>query len=97
MKKSLAIALLLTGAGTTALSASASADTMAVPVGQQGTSNVQIPGRGLNMYQVEERFGTPQDRKSPIGDPPIIRWVYSGYTVYFESDYVIHSVRHPGK
>ena len=67
MKKSLAIALFLTGAGSAAFSASASADTMAVPVGQQGKSSVQTPARGLNMYQVEERFGAPQDRKNSVG------------------------------
>ena len=27
-----------------------------------------------------------------VGDPPIIRWIYPSYTVYFEYQYVINSV-----
>jgi hypothetical protein len=29
-----------------------------------------------------------------VGDPPITRWVYDRFTVYFENDRVIHSVVH---
>lgn len=95
MKKSLAILFLISASGTAAASLSALAETSAVPVGQQGQSGVQTPVRGLNKSQVAARYGEPQSRKSPVGDPPISRWVYGDYTVYFEHDYVIHSVRHP--
>jgi hypothetical protein len=27
-----------------------------------------------------------------VGEPPISRWEYTGYTVYFEHDLVLHSV-----
>jgi hypothetical protein len=27
-----------------------------------------------------------------VGDPPISRWVYDHFTVYFEYDKVLHSV-----
>jgi hypothetical protein len=27
-----------------------------------------------------------------VGKPPISRWEYPGFIVYFESDHVIHSV-----
>lgn len=74
----------------------ANAESMKVPVGQQGTDQaVNRPARGITMAQVEQRFGAPEQRSASIGDPPITRWVYGQYTVYFEADHVIHSVLHP--
>lgn len=52
-----------------------------------------MPGRGASMSQVEKYFGQPQEKLAPVGNPPITRWVYSNYTVYFERQYVIHSVK----
>lgn len=51
-----------------------------------------VPGRGMTMTQVEEKFGPPLQKLPEVGDPPIIRWVYSNYTVYFEYQFVINSV-----
>lgn len=51
-----------------------------------------IPTRGMTMEIVEASFGTPEDRRSPVGDPPITRWEYSEFIVYFEYKRVIHSV-----
>ena len=51
-----------------------------------------MPGRGMNMTQVEEKFGPPLHKLPEVGDPPIIRWVYPNYTVYFEYQFVINSV-----
>ena len=53
---------------------------------------VTLPGRGMNMTQVEEKFGPPLQKLPEVGDPPIIRWVYPNYTVYFEYQFVINSV-----
>ena len=53
---------------------------------------VTMPGRGMNMTQVEEKFGPPLHKLPEVGDPPIIRWVYPNYTVYFEYQFVINSV-----
>ena len=53
-----------------------------------------LPGRGMSMEQVEENFGTPDEKVERVGDPPIARWVYGSFTVYFEYDKVIHSVTH---
>jgi hypothetical protein len=52
------------------------------------------PGRGMSMADVERGFGQPSEVRGPIGTPPITRWVYEGFTVYFDQSYVIHSVRH---
>jgi hypothetical protein len=46
----------------------------------------------MSQARVEANFGTPQTRVSPVGDPPITRWEYSNFVVFFEYDKVIHSV-----
>ncbi len=62
---------------------------------QPGTEkNLTIPHRGESMMSVENRFGTPTDKLAPIGEPPIARWVYPEFTVYFEYQYVINYVPH---
>lgn len=51
-----------------------------------------LPSRGMTMQQVEARFGAPQEVKPAVGEPPITRWVYKDFIVYFEHQYVLHSV-----
>jgi hypothetical protein len=58
------------------------------------TTSTTVPGRGMHMDQVEARFGSPREKIPAVGEPPITRWVYSNYTVYFERDIVIDSVLH---
>lgn len=50
------------------------------------------PQRGQSMETVEARYGAPEQRKPAVGEPPITRWQYPEFTVYFEGDRVIHSV-----
>jgi hypothetical protein len=50
------------------------------------------PARGLTMDKVEAKFGAPSRRVPAIGEPPITRWEYPGFVVYFERDRVIHAV-----
>jgi hypothetical protein len=50
------------------------------------------PTRGMTQARVEANFGAPQSRLSPVGDPPITRWEYSDFVVFFEYDKVIHAV-----
>lgn len=52
------------------------------------------PSRGMKMDQVLQRFGEPRQRLPAVGEPPITRWIYDGYTVYFENEYTITSVLH---
>ena len=52
------------------------------------------PRQGARMDQVRARYGEPKERATPVGDPPITRWVYPAYTVYFEQDLVLTSVVH---
>lgn len=53
-----------------------------------------LPENGLRMDVVESRYGSPERRNSPVGDPPITRWIYDDYSVYFEHQLVIDSVLH---
>ncbi len=50
------------------------------------------PARGTSMKAVEARFGAPQSRSEAVGQPPISRWDYAGFSVFFEFDKVIHTV-----
>ncbi len=53
-----------------------------------------LPGNGMSMVEVERRYGQPLERRAAVGDPPISRWVYSDYSVFFEHQLVIESVLH---
>ncbi len=55
-------------------------------------SDVATPARGMTMDQVASKFGAPVTKVPAIGNPPISRWEYPGFVVYFEHEHVIHSV-----
>ena len=76
-------------------SAAVHADTL--DVRNPRVASGSLPGRGLSMAQVEQRYGAPIEKLPTAGGdapkhPPINRWRYNGYTVYFERNRVIHSV-----
>ena len=50
------------------------------------------PVRGATMNQVKRHFGIPARIFPPVGEPPITRWAYPQFVVYFERQWVIHSV-----
>jgi hypothetical protein len=50
------------------------------------------PTRGATMTQVESRFGAPTVRHAAVGEPPITRWDYPQFSVFFEYDKVLHAV-----
>ena len=50
------------------------------------------PTRGMTQQAVEANYGAPQNVRDAIGDPPITRWEYAGFVVFFEYDKVIHAV-----
>jgi outer membrane protein assembly factor BamE (lipoprotein component of BamABCDE complex) len=77
------------------LPALATADTLSIINQPANTAEgVQRPERGLTKQQVESLFGSPLEKIPAVGEPPISRWVYDKYTVYFEHEYVIHSAVH---
>ena len=71
----------------------AAAETVAVDNGiAVKESDVATPARGMTMDQVATKFGAPVSKVPAVGKPPISRWEYPGFVVYFEADHVIHSV-----
>ena len=58
-------------------------------------SDIARPARGMTMHAVEAKFGAPQQRHEAVGQPPISRWDYHGFRVFFENDRVIHAVVDP--
>jgi len=77
-----------------ALALSAEYEVIEIPVGQQGAqyATVPRPERGMSADTVRVRFGEPLSMTPPVGQPPISRWQYPHFTVYFEHDTVIDSV-----
>jgi len=55
-------------------------------------TEVPHPRRGVSMAQVEKRFGEPRERHPAVGTPPITRWDYEHFAVFFEKDLVIDAV-----
>jgi len=81
---------LLCGCATTA---GALAETIVVDDQVQvRQSPVERPKRGITMAQVEAHFGAPVARHPTVGKPPITRWDYPSFSVFFEHDRVIHAV-----
>ena len=54
--------------------------------------NVITPARGLTMEQVKRQLGQPLKILPAVGEPPITRWIYKNFIVYFEYKLVLHSV-----
>ena len=81
-----------------ALASAAFAETLVVnDQVQVRESQLDRPKRGLTMDQVEKQFGAPATRHPTVGgssaqQPPITRWDYNGFSVFFERDRVVHSV-----
>ncbi|AYF87311.1 phosphodiesterase [Pseudomonas sp. DY-1] len=71
-----------------------SAETIEIPVGEQGDLGLSLPVRGESQGAVLESFGLPDEEHPAVGKPPISRWDYREFSVYFESGRVIDSVRH---
>jgi hypothetical protein len=59
-------------------------------------STVERPKRGSTMSDVEKHFGAPVEKHATVGQPPITRWDYAGFSVFFEHDRVIHAVATSG-
>jgi hypothetical protein len=60
----------------------------------QSAPQIQTPRNGLTMSQIRQQFGSPKTELPAVGEPPISRWEYDGYSVFFEHDLALHSVVH---
>ena len=74
------------------LSGAAKADKIAVHLSERENSQIEAPKNGQSMAEIQEIYGAPVQKVAPVGEPPISRWVYPSFTVYFEDDLVLHSV-----
>ncbi|MET0069127.1 MAG: hypothetical protein ABW096_03755 [Candidatus Thiodiazotropha sp.] len=63
-----------------------------VPINSE--EGIPRPKRSMSMDQVTQRYGQPVTAYPSVGEPPITRWDYSGYSVFFEYDLVLTSVVH---
>jgi len=71
----------------------AHADTLLIDgVQAEQATRTERPARGESKMRVEQRFGPPSQTVAAVGEPPISRWEYPGFIVYFEFDHVIHAV-----
>ena len=70
------------------------AEVITVPVGQQAdrASAGELQRKASAKVDVEAKFGAPMTATPAVGDPPISRWDYPAFSVYFESDSVLHVV-----
>jgi hypothetical protein len=80
---------LLPALAALALSGPAWADELKVPAPQAAADK---PASGMSMEKVEAKYGAPIKRVPAIGEPPITRWEYPGFVVFFEHSLVIHTV-----
>jgi hypothetical protein len=80
--------LLLVALGT---ATPALAETLSTDTGNPAAAG-ERPNRGSSMATVESRYGAPSNRHAAIGSPPISRWDYPQFSVYFEHDRVLHTV-----
>jgi hypothetical protein len=86
-------ALLVSAVLVSGLAGFAGADMVAIPNGiAVKDTDVNRPARGMTMTQVASKFGEPTTKVPAVGKPPISRWEYPGFIVYFEHDHVIHCV-----
>lgn len=69
------------------------AEVLRIPISQQGATRINMPAHGDQQTQILQKFGEPRMRYKSVGQPPISRWDYPGFSVYFERTTVINSVQ----
>ncbi len=85
--------LLLSASTFTVEAASGSQGTLnTMGISEQGDASIRRPHNAQTKEAVLAQYGEPNNKVAAIGDPPITRWEYSKFNVFFEYDRVIHSV-----
>lgn len=72
----------------------AQADYHALPATEAAAA---LPAKGDSQQAVLSRHGEPRTRHAPVGGdspahPPITRWDYPGFSVFFEHSHVVDAV-----
>lgn len=89
------LALVLGAMALTIPNGRAVADVLLIEEVRQ-SERMTLPINGMSKEDVRSNFGAPAQTHSPVGDPPITRWDYDGWSVYFEYDLVLFTVLHKG-
>jgi hypothetical protein len=79
-----------------AFAGAAQADVLAMPE-SASAATVSVPARGSSMATVSQQFGEPSTKHPAKGGgsakhPPITRWDYPAFSVFFERSTVIDVV-----
>lgn len=96
--KSLSAVALALGLGTACCArAEVLAMPMATPEVIVTSQPSALPAKGMSMAAVSRAFGSPARRHPAAGGdsprhPPITRWDYAGFSVFFEHDHVVDVV-----
>ena len=58
---------------------------------------IKLPRKGQDMQMVAKEFGEPKTKYPAVGggqprQPPITRWDYEGFSVFFEHSHVVDAV-----
>lgn len=85
------LALLFAISALLTFSVTASADVLLIEEVRQAES-MDLPTNGMSKEDVRARFGEPVTTHAPVGEPPITRWDYQHWSVYFEYDLVLNAV-----
>jgi hypothetical protein len=72
-----------------------SADVLLIEEVRQA-ERMTLPSNGMSMSEVRTRFGEPSQQAGAVGEPPITRWEYQQWSVYFEYKLVLFTVLHKG-
>ena len=70
------------------------ADVLLIEAIAQEPAALSRPTNGQSMDRVRQNFGAPIEEVPAVGEPPISRWRYDDFTVFFEYNLVINSVVH---
>lgn len=89
-------ALIVILVGSLSFSSTLQASTAANTTNSQNRAESSKPRvtRGASMDSVEKKLGAPEKKHSAVGKPPITRWDYARYSVFFEHNHVLHVVQH---
>jgi hypothetical protein len=80
-------------AGVLASTGTLIAEEIKIPIGQQGKGEgIIVPYKSMKQSEVREAYGEPMTVHAPVGQPPITRWDYPRFSVYFEYQATIHAV-----
>jgi hypothetical protein len=58
----------------------------------EAKAGTDVPQKSATMDQVRAKYGDPMGQRAAVGDPPITRWEYADFIVYFEHQHVITTV-----